>query len=324
VFVRSRFGAFVMTYNRPDQLAATVASMLAQSRPPDHVLIVDNGSDDRSEAVSRQFGRSVAYHRFDDNRGPAGAAAYAIARLAASGFDWIGWFDDDDPPQTSDALDVLIYLGAAHRDRPIGAVGAVGSRWNWETGRLVRLTDEELHGTLSVDAIGGSSQLVLSRAAVAAVGLPNPDLFFGLEEIEYCLRFRRAGFHLLVDGSLMKRYRTARGRRNVQVARRPIPRVPYHSIWRQYYTTRNYIFLTRQQFGRPDLARREAARSFLRVLSCWARGPRYGGRFSHLQLQAIVDGYTGRLGRRVTPPASYKPPRPAPTTIATDRTAARG
>ena len=38
-----RLGAFVLTYNRPEALAASIAAIMGQTRPPDLLCIVDNG-----------------------------------------------------------------------------------------------------------------------------------------------------------------------------------------------------------------------------------------------------------------------------------------
>jgi len=298
-----RFASFVTTFNRPERLRRTLEITLAQTRPPDLLLVIDNGDPGVAEPVVAEFpGPRIAFHAMGENAGPAGAAAYGLERLAAEGFDWIGWGDDDTPPKTADAFERLLRLAAGGPD-DLGGVGAVGARFDWRRGELVRLADADLAGVIEVDAIGGGLQLILRREAVRAVGLPDRRLFFGFEDPEYCLRLRRAGYRLWVDGELMRTYRESAGRMGLELRRAVTPAHSADRLWRRYYVTRNYIHVMRTEFGRPDLARREAARSVLRALTAWRRGPGYGLRFGRLQLRGVVDGYRGRLGRTVAPQA---------------------
>ncbi|HEX6202370.1 MAG TPA: glycosyltransferase [Thermoanaerobaculia bacterium] len=299
-----RLACFVITYQRPERLREILAAYAGQTRPPDHVLVVDNGDPGPTrEAIAGCRGLSVEHRPLGDNRGPAGAAAAALARLAGDGWEWMLWADDDDPPRFPDTLERLLRLAAAEDGPELGGVGAVGARFDWRRGRIVRVSDEELAGgsAVAVDVVGGGHALMLHRRAVAAAGLPDERLFFGLEEIEYCLRVRRCGLRLLVDGQRMHEHRRMAGRLEHTVRRSALPGAVRSTLWRRYYTTRNYIFLMRETFGRPDLARREAGRAVVRAAAGFLRGPRYGLAFAPLQLAAVADGYRGRMGRTVAP-----------------------
>lgn len=299
----STLAAFVMTWHRPRVLRATLEALLAQTLPPERILVVDNGAEAETAAVAAAFGQGVGYAAMPDNLGPAGAAAFGLERLAAEGHDWIYWGDDDNPPRTPDTLERLLALPTRDGGEKVGGVGAVGTRWDWRRGRFERLRDDELAGILEVDSIAGGQHLVLRRTAVESVGLPDARLFFGLEELDYCLRLRRAGWRLLVDGELMHTSRVLAGRLGVRVGASAVPRVPRAQLWRRYYSTRNYVFMMRSTFGRPDLARRETLKALYRSLAAWLRGPAYGAVFARLQLRALLDGYRGRLGRTLSPAA---------------------
>ena len=169
-----------------------------------------------------------------------------------------------------------------------------------------RLADDELDGVIDVDVIAGNQQLILSRQMIEQVGVADSRLFFGLYEPEYCLRIRRAGFRLLVDGTTMREHRLRANRLNLKPKRALVPDYPPGRIWQRYYRTRNYIFMMRRTFGRPDLARREAAKALTRSVTAWARGPHYGSQYTPLQLRGIVDGYRDRMGRTVIPLPKYR------------------
>jgi len=298
-----RLGAFVITYRRPAALTRTVETLLAQSVSPGTVLIMDNGASEGSHDESSQalagFGGRVQVRSMRANLGPAGAAAEAIAELMATGFSRIVWVDDDDPPRTPNALERL--LAVLDSDQWIAMAGAFGSRWDWRRGRVCRIPDRELEGIVDVDVIGGSAHPILRASAAREIGLPRPELFFGVEEWEYALRLGRSGYRLAVDGDLMHEYRVRAGRLQRNTTRSLLPPYPLNDLWRRYYTTRNLIHSLRRTFGRSDLARRIAVRALVRSLSAWGRGPRYGARYSHLQLLGILDGYRDRLGRTLLP-----------------------
>lgn len=297
----SRYGAFLTTCNRPDRLRRTLEKTLAQTRPPELLLVIDNGDPGVAEAaIDDLLGPRVLYHPMGENAGPAGASAYALERLAGEGFGWIGWGDDDTPPKTPDTLERLLRL-AESAPADVGGVGAVGARFDWRRGELIRLGDHELSGVIEVDGIGSGLQLVTRRELVSQVGLPDRRLFFGFYDPEYCLRVRRAGYRLWVDGDLMRTYRELAGRMDLVVERSLRPVNSSDRLWRRYYVTRNYIFMMRRTFDRPDLARREVAKALVRTVTAWGRGPRYAIPFGRFQLAGVFDGYLGRLGRSVAP-----------------------
>ena len=49
----------IPAYNEERTIGATVSSVLAQTRPPDQVIVVDDGSTDRTGEIAAQFGATV-------------------------------------------------------------------------------------------------------------------------------------------------------------------------------------------------------------------------------------------------------------------------
>jgi hypothetical protein len=215
------------------------------------------------------------------------------------------WGDDDDPPQTADSIERLLELAAAAGD-DIGGVGSTGALWDWSTGKIQRIPDDDLSGVIDVDVIGGNQQLIIRSEAVKKAGLPDTRLFFGFEELEYCLRLRVAGYRLVVNGEVMRECRARAGRLNLAAPSRLRDCYPYNAMWRGYYSTRNYIFAMNRTFRRPDLARYEALKAVGRACLSWRRGPRVGAAVTMLQMRGIIDGVFGHMGRTVTPAPKYK------------------
>jgi GT2 family glycosyltransferase len=297
-----RFASFITTFRRHAELEHAIEVTLAQTVPPDHLLVVDNGSSPEARRLVEECGDPrESYEDPGDNLGSSGWVAYGLRHLHAAGYDWIHSIDDDNPPRTPDTIERLQALIARNDVPTLGAVAAFGSCWDWRTGQYRRLPDAALAGDLQVDTVGGNSHLTVRRELIDAIGTPEPEFFFGFYDPLYCLRMAREGFHVMVDGDLMREYRGLAGRLDLDRTRARVPRDPYHALWRRYYVTRNYIFRMRRTFDRPDLARRETMRALSRSALSWRRGARYGARFTTLQLRGVVDGYRDRLGRRVEP-----------------------
>jgi glycosyltransferase involved in cell wall biosynthesis len=85
------FSVIIPTYNRRDHLMACLASVMAQRRRPDEVIVVDDGSTDGTrDALAAAEGITVIYQ---SNAGPGAARNRGAA--AASG-DYLVFLDSDD------------------------------------------------------------------------------------------------------------------------------------------------------------------------------------------------------------------------------------
>lgn len=82
----------IPVWNAARYLPQTLQSVLRQTRPPEEIVVVDDGSTDESAAVAEKFGTGVRVLR-QDNRGESAARNRGIE--AAQG-DWIAFLDADD------------------------------------------------------------------------------------------------------------------------------------------------------------------------------------------------------------------------------------
>lgn len=88
----SRVSAVIPVYNRAQTIGATIANLLGQSRPPDEIVVVDDGSTDSSLDIIRSFGDKVRVIT-QTNQGPGAARNVGIA--AACG-EYLQFQDSDD------------------------------------------------------------------------------------------------------------------------------------------------------------------------------------------------------------------------------------
>ena len=84
--------AIIPNYNRETFIGETISNLLEQTRPPDEIIVVDDGSIDSSVAIIRSFGEKVTLIQ-QANQGP-GAARNAGLRMARGEF--IQFQDSDD------------------------------------------------------------------------------------------------------------------------------------------------------------------------------------------------------------------------------------
>lgn len=79
-----RISAIVPTYNRADLVQSIVGNLRGQTRPPDQVIVVDNGSRDATQMVARELGAELIV--FAENRGFAAAVNEGVRQAWG---DWL-------------------------------------------------------------------------------------------------------------------------------------------------------------------------------------------------------------------------------------------
>jgi GT2 family glycosyltransferase len=292
----------IVTYRRDETFKTTLQLALNQSQRPSTIVVVDNGRSDEVDATVAACPSSacVTYIRASENLGPAGATALAMDRILrfAGDTDWITRLDDDLVEMDSDVFAVLLDFGQrmADIDPATGAVGAVGSRYDWRRNLLVRVSDDEIAaGPVPVDYVPTNVFPLYRVAAVRRAGTFDARLFYGFSEVEYGLRLRAAGFTLYACPELWQRL----GRQSASIAGRSW--VLAEPNWRRYYALRNQIWVLRSA-GYPRTAIQTGlVRGVLKPLANVTVHPGRVPRHLTLGVRAFADGWRGRLGRTVDP-----------------------
>lgn len=236
-----KLGAFIITYHRPQILLDTIKAVFSQTHPPDFIWIIDNSENlETDHAVASLLNSRIHYHRMGYNAGPAGAAAKGLELCALEGADWIYWGDDNDPPFRQDCFERLL---AIRNVNPFcGVLGAVGQFFDRKKGVIKRIQTRllEKKDWVEVDYVaGGMCMLVSGQVAKEGIA-PDPDLFFGFEELDFCLKVSRKGYSLVVDSGLFLEARKKWGRLDFE-------RPPYRkkkNLTREYYSLRNLLMIS--------------------------------------------------------------------------------
>jgi GT2 family glycosyltransferase len=247
-----------------------------------------------SEFASEHPDLVVEYIDPETNTGPAGAMHIAMTRVLtlSSPDDWLFRLDDDKPLRCADHLETLVAecRRAMELSDRVAAVGEGGSLFSWRSGRMRRPMMHDSRGLVEVDYLATNCYPLFRLEAVRAVGTFDPDLFFGVTELEYGLRLRRADFVLYRTDRWATERRPSRAR--LSLADRD---------WRRYYSLRNQIAVLRR-YGHPGTALQvSVVRGVAKPLFHLPRRPRQAVRALGDNLRAIKDGWQGTLGRTIDP-----------------------
>lgn len=296
----SDLAMFIITRNRPSVLCNTIQLTFSQTLVPAAILIVDNSDNsDTKTALEGITDPRVSYHPVGYNAGPAGAAAIGMQILFERGFKWVIWGDDDDPPRFQDVLENLYTSAELLDTASVGVFGVVGGRFSVSKAKMVRIPDAQLKGIIEADVIAGNMFPLIHRNVYNRNVLPDSSLFFGFEELDFCLSVKRAGLKIFVSGEEMFRHRQKYNRLELKTAL--YQKKTVDSLWREYYGVRNLLNL----LLRKEKSVSGVAFIMLRAFSKAAYGFRYGINYGWYNLlflaKAIVHGFSGRMGLTITP-----------------------
>ena len=176
--------AVVATFNRKDLLRNTLASLAAQTRPLDCILVVDNCSTDGTQELLRTEYSHLELLFLTENTGGAGGFAAGMKWATEHGYDWM-WVMDDDVEALPDGLATLL----SYSDRGDVVVGRKmqfngpliwQALWDTTSGSLVTYRDD-------VSFEGGRDWFpvqycnfegaLIRRQVVETVGLPDQRYF---------------------------------------------------------------------------------------------------------------------------------------------------
>ena len=88
----SSVSVVIPTLNHGRYIRRAIDSVLAQTKAPDEVVVVDDGSTDDTEEVLASYGNAIQYV-YQDNQGVSAARNTGI-RLSTS--NWVAFLDADD------------------------------------------------------------------------------------------------------------------------------------------------------------------------------------------------------------------------------------
>ncbi|WP_278235155.1 glycosyltransferase [Isoptericola sp. AK164] len=237
--------AVVVSYNRAELLGQALDALGDQSRPVDHVVVVDNASTDEALSVAREHPTEPRVVPLARNTGGAGGFAVGVATAVTDHGADLVWVMDDDTVPTPTALAELL----AARDAYDGEVVTLCSRVVWTDGSDHPMnTPRPRPGVSPADAARAHEagavpvrsmsfvSMLIDAAAVRRAGLPVTDYFIWNDDFEYSARLLRHRVGLSVPASVVEHRTKKLGATDAD----PGPRF--------YYEVRNKVWM----FTRSD------------------------------------------------------------------------
>lgn len=288
-------GAFVITYHRPAIVVETIRVIFQQSFPPEFLWVIDNSENlETDHAIAALMDSRIRYYRMGYNAGPAGGAAKGLELCARDGADWIYWGDDNDPPFRLDCFERLL---AIRDENPFcGVLGAVGHFFDRKKGVIKRIQTRllEKKDWIAVDSIAGGMCMLVASKVVKDGIFPDKDLFFGFEELDFCLKVARKGYILVVDSALFLQARADTGRLEFE---RPAYQQK-KNLSREYYSLRNLLYIS-ESLTLNSMKKRLIFKWLAKAFYGYRYGPSYGWRNMQLIFLAFWHYLQGEKGKTI-------------------------
>jgi len=236
--------AVVVSYNRAALLAECITALRSQTRRPDAILVVNNGSTDNTENWLKQ--QEDIFFITQNNVGSSGGFNTGITWAYQHGYTWVWCMDDDGYPK-EDALETLLQNETSERSLLNCAVINKDDKKSfvWKTGNY--RTIDEVEDTLIKNIGHPFNGTLIHRSIIEKVGTPNHRLFLWGDETEYYYRIVKT-YHIPV-------YTVAKS-----IHYHPATSFSYKkdwdfsTSWKIYYYVRNRLVIHKAKFSNKAVA----------------------------------------------------------------------
>ncbi len=301
----------VVNWNKKDMLRHVLECLRTLGGTPFDVVVVDNASTDGSPDMVREDFPEVHLLETGKNLGGTGGfnAGMIYGLQHPKKYDFF-WFLDNDVNVFPNALDGL--LDTMCKSPRIGLVGStillmedetrvqeIGARIDWQTGCPKKNAEGPLRSIkgkhlYKSDYVTACSMLA-RVSAVRKVGVWDPVYFVMWDDIDFGLRFNRAGYHVV--GTTESRV-SHEGFDDRRATSGPLS---------TYICVRNWLYFLHQLC--PSRYRLTAFFNVLRIQLTGIENNRFDGQHADADAMqcALNDFFANRMGE---PPAEVKRPRP--------------
>lgn len=287
--------AVVLTHARPRLAELTVRMLIdVEAFTPKDIILVINGEGGLEDP---ELEASIDCVRLANNIGPAGGFRAGIERaLSQQRADWIYVCEDDVALLQLDrplVRDLVARVEALHAPSPadVAAVVAYGRQLDLGSGRTAP-HDPGSADFVETDCAAWGCTLLNQHALRDLDVLPDSEMFFGYEDIDFFLRIGSVGGTVLLDGITARDAAaqvSPKGRTDQFRGERPDD--SDEQAWRHYYAARNF-FVLRRRYGRARWTVTHIALSVRR----WQLA-RFGLAVGRAILDGLIDGLRGKQGQ---------------------------
>ncbi|KRN75573.1 hypothetical protein IV73_GL000057 [Weissella kandleri] len=232
--------AVVVTFNRLTMLKEVIAALQNSQTKVDHIIIVDNHSDQDTYEYLTGLGSQIEYMRLDENLGGAGGFNRGVRYFMEHTQDEFVWLMDDDTVPHPETLTNLLRF--AHETPQFGFLA---SDVRWTDGHRAKMNNpapkNRLHkipeNTTKNEELMNATfvSLLMARPVVAQIGLPITEFFIWGDDIEYTERAGRvAPGYFVADARVTHKMKSNVGS---DILTDSLDRLP-----RYFYSYRNKVY----------------------------------------------------------------------------------
>ena len=261
--------AVVVTYNRKQLLTECLDALLAQTRPVDKIILIDNASTDGTPELLEEHGylvnQLINYVRLSENTGGAGGFHEGVKRGYEAGYDWL-WLMDDDAEPFSDALEkmspgFLMDGVVAVANLSIDGDGICQTyHRGWvdlcrKDGQVIRnITEDDLGKNIVWIGHASFVGLAINKIIVEKIGYPKKEFFIHYDDFYYCYKISSLGKIAMLNESIIKHKEAAKqGNESKYIMGRASKRIPFDKLWLTYYGSRNLIWIRKKYCSKTVL-----------------------------------------------------------------------
>ena len=236
--------ALVVTYNRQHLLSECVTALRNQTRKPDTILVINNGSTDTTEEWLQSQNDLVFITQ--KNTGSGGCFNTGINWAFKNGYTWTWCMDDDGYPK-EDALEKIL---APETDllclRNCAVINKEDKKtFVWKTKNYATIDEVD---TSIIEGIGHPfNGTLIHRNIIERVGVPKPSLFLWGDESEYYCRITNKNnipVYTIADSIHYHPAATFSYKQDWD----------YKSCWKMYFYVRNRFHIQQSKFSTKLMA----------------------------------------------------------------------
>jgi len=291
-----RVCAVIVTYNIGEAIHRCFDSIRGQVA---HIIIVDNGSDDRTR---RELGKLASAGGAelilnDKNEGIARALNQGVQWALSKGFQWFLTLDHDSEA-TSGLVDRLVEAYTALERRGFHKVGLVTANPFDRNGQIFlegyppRENDDRLIELKRCN----SSGCLIRHQIFDSVGFFDEKLFVYYVDEDFCFRLRQNGLKIFLCPTAVLIHSEGQKTRQRLLGRTII--YDNYGSEARYYIARNAVHMFKRYWAQRQwrelyLLLRRFAHDLLFVLGC----DRAGFRKARFMFRGVWEGIRGKYGR---------------------------
>jgi len=201
----------ILAWNQLTETLQCLESIQSLNHPPEHILLVDNGSTDETVSTVLQGYPGVTIIRSEENLGVSGGYNLGMDYALKQGADYV-LIMNNDVVMAPDFLDQLLEVARLRPD--IGIVQPkiyhyygdqtrlwiVGARWRPFPPAIKMVGAGQKDGPpfdhVQELEYAPSCALLISTEAIKKAGMFDEVYFFYFDDWDYCIRVRQAGFKI--------------------------------------------------------------------------------------------------------------------------------